>query len=175
MLRDKMRILRRFKLHEAFSVLILFGLTMGCVNQSQSERESSFNEFMPLQNANQELSLSIVRLEDFQDPNPYFILVSNNASNSISFPIDYGIRLFHYDGYEWHEILDRMKHISAKDFVVLHPKGQLLSQRDFSIAPDLPAQSQPLTIRVVVIGHMLSSDGSLGEEVSGYIDVEWRP
>jgi hypothetical protein len=171
------------KVHQ-FIVLPLLLVSLmvfsGCINKS---KENSFANLMPIpiNNMNHEITLSLPIMEK----GVYFpklgdtltLALYNNSKDLVKFPSDFGIRIYQYnnnDG-DWTEIKNLGNYIPEGNRQV-SPKGDnSFGQILISAFPDLPLTSDPIEIRVCVIGTIYHDGLSTNKLVGAYIDITLQP
>jgi len=167
---------------------VYFGafLLLAC---TPKQKDINFWKLIPAENINDKITLSI---PSELDENPLYecatILMKNNSSDSMRFPIDYGIKLYVYDDLDqqWEEIINdanysisiegmdaesSRKHIENLGGILLSPKDEINNSFKFiSYCPNFSGYGLPLTVRVVVIG-AIDQEGQSKTNVAAYIDV----
>jgi hypothetical protein len=151
-----------------------------CVNR---KKENSFAKIIPvpMQQMNHEITLSLPIIN-----NTAFVPrlgeritfeIDNHSTDLIKFPSNYGIQMFQYDaiGENWIEIKNISQYIPEGSRQV-SPKGDdSLGYIITGAFPDLPLNSNPVDIRIVVIGTIYQNDIATNKLVGAYLDVTVQP
>jgi hypothetical protein len=150
-------------------------LVMGCQHACRTARaEAAFNEMVPGVELNES-----ARLRFHEELHNEFIigggitlLFENLSDTALWFDESYGARLFWCSPGEgqWVEVRDKVIHLSQT--------GELLGFRQIGnyltiiiVQPDLPPLSEPVWVRVVVVGQRFEGGKMTGEKVGAYKDV----
>ena len=109
---------------------------------------------------------------DFKTESFIRILVNVATEDAIIFPYNFGVRIFIFDN-GWTEIENTGTYLSL-DNITIAPGMDFLSGGIVTLMPDLDDYSQPVLLRVFVIGNILRDEKMTGEVVGSYItsDVE---
>lgn len=96
--------------------------------------------------------------------------VQNISSQRIIFPGDYGVKLFYKTDDEWVDVENRM--LSPEHEMVLPLATEFPPGGAFGVIPYIPELSQPVTLRIAVIGHL---ENNVQETVGAYVDIPLEP
>jgi len=162
-------------------ILILYlVICSSCVNR---KKENSFAKIIPvpIQNMNYEITLSLPIINNNaivpKLGESITFEIDNHSKDLIKFPSNYGIKMFRYDaiGENWLEIKNITKYIPEGNRQV-SPKGNdSLGYIITGAFPDLPLSSNPVDIRIVVLGTIYQNDIATNNLVGAYLDVTVQP
>jgi hypothetical protein len=162
-------------------ILILYMvICSSCVNR---KKENSFTKIIPvpIQNMNHEITLSLPIIDNNaivpKLGKSITFQIDNHSKDLIKFPSNYGIKIFRYDaiGENWIEIENITKYIPEGNRQV-SPKGvDSLGYIITGAFPDLPLNSNPVDIRIVVIGTIYQNDIATNKIIGAYLDVTVQP
>ena len=149
------------------SAIVLAASLTAC----QSQVNNPIVELVGTDRVNEEVTLTLfepaasqVRLN-----NPIFLLLRNRSTAQITFPPDFGSRVYAFseESGDWHEIENRGHYIPADKDIILNARGEL--PRDEAGVPFLPMvddASSYSRVLVVVVGRL-----ETGESVGAYLDI----
>jgi hypothetical protein len=96
--------------------------------------------------------------------------IRNLSPQEITFPGDYGVKLFYKKADDWIEVENQMR--SPEREVILPLANDFPGGAAIAILPCIPDMSQPITLRVAVIGH---PENNAQENIGAYVDVLLDP
>ena len=170
--------MKRFD-HYSLLVLFLFSL-VSCNtvrNTSLPDKEATFQQFLLYENVNEDIELSMP-----EGLNPELklchsvgLMLKNNSSDVISFPPDYGIKIFVYNNAQWREVRNNTEYFPVTNDPetnrnTLHPKGP--DHFGFHIIGFNPLPENcdaPIEFRVLVEGMILKDDQPTDEKADAYM------
>jgi hypothetical protein len=164
-------------------LIVLISFLVACSSILNNPKEKSFAEIVPipLNEMNSVLTLSIPVMEKgVYVPKQGDILtlaLNNHSKDIIVFPSDYGINLYQYnnDVKNWIEIKNLGNYVPEGNRQISPRGGENLGQILIGALPDLPWESNPVEIRVVVIGTVSKDNKPTSEQVGAYTDVTLQP
>jgi hypothetical protein len=156
---------------------------IACSDKTTSAKDRSFAELMPIpfNEMNDEITLTlpnlpnevyVPRLGDFIE-----LAVNNRFNEVVVFPSDYGVGMYLYNSEDeqWAKIKNLANYYPTGNRQV-SPKGDnTLGQILISAIPDLPITSNPVELRVVVIGTVYHDGVRTNKQVGAYIDITLQP
>lgn len=179
-----MKITKRIKL---FLLFLLILISTSC---NGSSRDSIFMKNVVADNINDKIKIS-------QPPTLHYdtvsqcvdLLVINNSSDSIRFPIDYGIHLYIYsiEKKDWTEIRNRQqysvsiegmdpdtakKYIEDQGGLIINPKEDINNNGLISYCPDLSGYRLPVTVRSLIVGTVFQDHKPTDTKVAAYYDLK---
>lgn len=96
------------------------------------------------------------------------------SEEEIAFPSNYGARLFTRRNHEWIEIAN-LTHYPEGIFLLVPYDNKPFNIGATSVFPILSDPSEPITIRIILVGNVFK-DGQVTDEVTaGYVDVDLKP
>jgi hypothetical protein len=101
--------------------------------------------------------------------NPIFLLLRNQSTAQITFPADFGNRVYAYseESGDWHEIENRSHYVPEDKDVILNARGKLpQDETGVWLLPMVDDASSYSRVRVVVAGRL-----ETGESVGAYLDI----
>jgi hypothetical protein len=171
------------KFYKIIIVLSLLISLAACSNKESKQKEDSFTKLLPIPmgDMNDEIKLSLPGLErGFYKPKigEFITLVLNNQSNKIIvFPPDYGLKMYLYNNEEqtWIEVKNLEKYSTEENKQVSPIDEGSLSQILVSALPSLDTTSDPIDMRVMVIGTIFKDGISTDKQVGAYTDITLQP
>lgn len=158
---------------------ICFIFVSGCARVDNTstlpEEEIAFGDAVSV-NIIPGLNLSVEGEKVFRIHYTLTLRIKNMTSDCVVFPHNFGVSIFFLKDEKWIGVNDLNEVINPRD-IVLHPKGDLFSDRTLTIFPDYQVLTaeQPSSIRVLVSGRMCN-DGAPTEQIVGnYVDVPVVP
>lgn len=103
-----------------------------------------------------------------------FLDVTNISHTSISFPADYGIRIFVEHENQWTETKNDFGYGSGTNLIPPQEVDEL-GDAIVSLYPVIDNLGQAVTIRVVVIGTVLQNDEPASTKTGAYIELVLQP
>jgi hypothetical protein len=163
--------------------LLLIISLAACSNKAKQQKEDSFTKLLPIPTGdmNDEIKLSLPGLErGFYKPKigEFITLVLNNQSNKIIvFPADYGLKmyLYNYEEQTWIEVKNLEKYSTEENNQVSPINEGSLSQILVSALPSLDTTSDPIDMRVMVIGTIYKDGIPTDKQVGAYMDITLQP
>jgi hypothetical protein len=92
----------------------------------------------------------------------------------IIFPTDLGAIIFILDDGKWIEVANFMTYPEGQ-FLVSPSHGDPFKQEATAVSPILPDKKQPVTVRIVLWGHIYRDGQPTDERVASYVDVHLKP
>ncbi len=175
--------MRNNKFYKFIIVLSLLISLAACSNKASKQKEDSFTKLLPIPTGdmNDEIKLSLPGLErGFYKPKigEFITLVLNNQSNkTIVFPADYGLKMYLYNNEKqtWIEVKNLEKY-STEEYKQVSPIDEgSLSQILVSALPSLDKTSDPIDMRVMVIGTIYKDGTPTDKQVGAYTDITLQP
>jgi hypothetical protein len=173
---------------ELIIALLMINAITGCKMVSS---DSTFMQYIPTDSINDKIKISQPPTYNYDPINQCVdLLVTNNSSELIRFPIGFGIRLFIYNNQkkEWTEIRNRQdysvsvngmdpesskKLIEAQGGLPLHPKEDTNgNNREISYCPDLSGYQLPVTVRSLIVGTIFQNNKPTNNKVAAYYDLK---
>ena len=170
------------KFYKFIIVLSVLISLVACSNKASKQKEDSFSKLLPipLGDMNDEIKLSLPGLErGFYKPKigEFITLVLNNQSNKIIvFAADYGLEMYMLnENQTWIEVKNLEKY-SPEENKQVSPLGEgSLSQLLVSALPALDKTSNPIDLRVLVIGTIYKDGIPTDKQVGAYTDITLQP
>ncbi len=159
------------------SSLILLIYILIILNTQIPQSFVSINDFLAIQDMNNTIQISDFPSDNSGiDKNQLSIELINRSHSHVKFPIDWGVKIYTYQGYskQWIEIKNLMSYTSYNNnYPKLDPTNDanIGSKTLIDIIPDLPDNNLPITIRVFVTGRVLKKFSLPGEYVAAYVDI----
>ena len=171
------------KFYKFIIVLSLLISLAACSNKASKQKENLFTKLLPISTGdmNDEIKLSLPGLErGFYKPKigEFITLVLNNQSNkTIVFPADYGLKMYLYndEDQEWIEVKNLEKYSPEENKQVSPIDEGSLSQLLVSALPGLDKTSNPIDLRVMVIGTIYKDGTPTDKQVGAYTDITLQP
>lgn len=171
------------KIIRLFILLSLLISMVACSNKANRQKEDSFSKLLPISmsDMNDDIKLSLPGLGggiDRLNIDEFITLELNNQTNEVVvFPADYGLKmyLYNYEDEKW---------IKVKNLAEYNPEGNPqvfpigdsnLSKILISALPGLDTISDPIDLRVVVIGTIYHEGIPTDKQVGAYIDITLQP
>ena len=152
----------------SFSSAILLAASL---TACQSQVNDPIVEWIGIDRVNEEVTLILfdsdagkVRLN-----NPLFLLLRNRSTAQITFPPDFGNRVYAFseESGDWHEIENRGHYIPEDKDVILNAWGELpQDETGISFLPMADDASNYSRVLVVVVGRL-----ETGETSGAYLDI----
>lgn len=164
----------RFTTFVALAMALLGACDVGEATLVQSNGDAGFWESFSVIQPDGSLSLELV---DGEAPSGASALVNmvlvNMSQNDILFPPGNGARLFvlsQPDG-SWIEIGNRAVYVGSGDTLApsSDPPGNSVAL--ITVAPDLEGIKLPASLRVIVVGDVVSGGTPTGQQASAYSDI----
>ncbi len=160
----------------SFRLLIIPLLTLLPMIQSCSMSGESKEEFLPgieipLSEMNTKVRLEIYpgMPDVFTKDEDLLFLIYNNSSNAIIFPKDFGVNVLIQQGDKWSLLTNNWGYPEGTN--TLFPNDVYPGGLSFYVFPDMSGISDPVTVRIVVIGNEIDSN----DLVAAFIDVKYEP
>jgi hypothetical protein len=100
--------------------------------------------------------------------------VEGTSEDQIAFPPDYGARMFVYQNGQWKEIANFMTY--PEGLIILSPrKGNVFNDGTADLAPIFTNTTNPVTLRIILVGSIYRDGKVTAEKTAGYIDVNLTP
>ncbi len=106
----------------------------------------------------------------------YHLRIFNKTGNSLTFPPDFGLRVFAYsaqDG-QWVELEDNTQSLNTAP-IILDPKGGFLPDNYTVTSPKLPPNHDSSLIRVLVVGQVIEEGTPTPTVAAAYLDIPLAP
>ncbi|MFZ5909210.1 MAG: hypothetical protein ACOYYU_04270 [Chloroflexota bacterium] len=168
----------------ATSSLTLLGY--GCTHNQPSiskDLQESFQKLIVIEDMNKSLLVSIDASEQryIKFDTDIRIIIENLSDKKILIPEPDGIKLLIVRNNEWVEVNDATEYYGNSEGPVLFPSAPLeLKSRTTTwihpyLNPEFDYTKESETLRVVIIGKIISDGEKTGELVSAYADVSIEP
>jgi len=96
------------------------------------------------------------------------------SEDQISFPPDYGARMFIFQNGQWNEVANFMTYPGGS--IVVSPRnGNYLNDEATDVLPILSDVKTPVTLRIILVGSIYRDGKVTAEKTAGYIDVNLTP
>jgi hypothetical protein len=170
-----------------FVILMVIIIATGC---KPITSDSQFMQYIPTNDINDKIKILQPPTYGYDTTNQCVdLLVINNSSDLIRFPIGYGIRLFIYNSEkkEWTEIRNRQEYsvsvngmdpesskkvIETQGGLPLRPNQDVNGyHREISYCPDLDGYQYPVTIRSLIVGTIFQDNKPTNNKVAAYYDL----
>lgn len=172
-----------------FGCYLLLGLFLfsfvGCTTTSVTKypgKEEAFRQFLPYENVNKDIILS---MPDGLNPTLKLsrsvnFLLTNNSTNVVSLPPNYGIRIFTFSHGIWIEVKNNFSYSSSSENPVngqiSYPKGpDHFGFQVISLSPLPENFDEPMEFRVLVEGVILINGQPTEEKGGAYFDFTLSP
>jgi len=159
-----------------FFVLLI--IATACSELNLSKKEAAFTQLIQVEEMNTKIEFwKLKPTETYKIGDSVDLTLENLSEYKIKFPGDYGVRIFRYDE-------DNDTWIAIENGAIYFPPGNTQVSPK---GPDLPGvigvglwpilqnESQPIDIRVVVVGSVERDNVLTDEQVGAYIDLTLLP
>jgi hypothetical protein len=148
--------------------------------QAPPQSSLSFDDLMAIEDMNETIRLSYHPYMTEQSEGKIYNLRLRNYSDSrVEFPVNYGVRMFITTGVQerWVEIKNDMNYYAPTQGgnPILAVKGSDIPFMGISTIPVIPNHSEPVTLRIIVTGNVLSFISTPGKLVGAYVDIIVQP
>jgi hypothetical protein len=96
------------------------------------------------------------------------------SNDKISFPPDYGARMFILENSKWKEIPNFMKYPEG-NLIISQTNGNYLNVGGAPVDPLIPDQTKPVLLRIILVGNIYRDGQVTAEKTAAYIDVKMTP
>jgi len=136
--------------------------------------ETAFWTSAPIDQPSSALSLVVANEPTTLDSeNPIDLILENASQSEVRFQPGFGARMYAYLSEEqrWVEVENRAEYVGKEEALTppSGPSGNWVAL--VTVAPDLEGLELPVTLRVVVVGEILSEGMATGEVASAFADV----
>jgi hypothetical protein len=143
-------------------------------------REAAFATEFPVGEMNSLIRLRVAAeaSDDLRIGSTIDLIVENESRETIWFPVNYGTRILTYSvsSGTWTDVANLVRYYSGNGSeILLHPRGEVFSDRYIPIKPDITTTGRLTDIRVVVIGRIYKDGAPSDSQVGAYIDIGLRP
>jgi len=100
--------------------------------------------------------------------------IQNTSMECIVFPHDFGVHIYANINGSWLEIPNSVQYPNQED-IILDPKGSFFSDSGTVVHPIISSinkNSNPIRIRVVIVGRLCKDGTPTEKQVGGYIDLD---
>ena len=158
-----------------FVFLLFFVLlvTVGCTANEQSAEINLPGVDVPSNRINTMLELTDdpAAMNSLKNSDILSLRLVNISDATITFPGDYGVMLFVWNGTDWTDKVENISFATNTPQSLL-PKKQYPTGDLVSVIPTIDESLLPATLRVVVVGHVQDNES---EKVAAYVDVQIIP
>jgi hypothetical protein len=160
------------KLVFLLSAILLISLTACQGDTEQLERMPGID--LPLQEMNTDLHLLAPVLEnELKIGDLLFFHLFNTSNNIVTLPENYGVHIFKSIDGTWIPVIDEMTNPPGEKRIGANGSETYLFE-SLILDPNIYS-TEPVQIRVVVLGNFLKNNGKLGKETGAYVDVTLTP
>lgn len=165
---------RYFKLKIVALILFCVSITSLC---SCRDRNLTIPKYdIPKENINSYVKIYAPKgWNDKLIGNPITVVVDVLGDETLVFPADFNIQCFTYSDSKWSEIeIEEIQRQSGK--IIMHPsngKPELI--RSAMVLPIINDLSDPVILRVVVVGHLYLNGEKTDQLVGAYTDMKLYP
>lgn len=165
--------------HKYFGLVVILSLCVLSLVSCQHERDVAFASLIPVNHPNKEVTLSLFTNPDNIHPDSSIhLLLENRSQNYISFPTDFGLRIFAYLDEEmvWVEVENSITYLPPDKPIVLASKGEVpFNQTVLRVWPVMINAVDAAYLRIMVSGNVLKENGPTDQQVAAFIEVELKP
>mgnify|MGYP007068807750 CR=1 FL=1 len=160
-------------------VLLMFGTAMmlgGCAPKLAWEDNDAFADFLAIKDVNDSLAVTYLDfMSEGQIGSSISLDIRNSSNNKIGFPDDWGVRIYLKTDDVWMEVSNKTTYYQTHE-IVLEPANDEFGSVGSTIAnPDILNESNPVTIRVIVVGNIMNGDVLTDEQAAAYVDITLHP
>ena len=163
----------RFELLICFSILVLTG--SGCNSKAPLPDNNIPDIGIRPEQMNTKVRLAAPEgWNTFKIDDEVILTLELVTEDQVVFPSGYGARLFIYQNDHWLEINNDMKYPKGEILVQHHDRNDPVIE-SAGLAPLLPDPNKPVTVRMILIGHIYRGGKVTSEKTASYIDVRLKP
>lgn len=137
-------------------MFFVFVVWTACMSGCSNSKEQEATDLSALVDIQYEIGPEISKQEILT------VWLVNQSSSCISFPLDYGIKVFAETGEGWTEVPNVIEYKGTGPNL-LKPKGDIFSQRSIVVKPDLSSLTlaAPTRFYVEIQGHECADDSHI--------------
>jgi len=162
------------------ALLVIIIIISGCGSYPLSDKEQQFANIIsiPYDDLNDKFRLAIPRgLDDIRFGSQINLELLNDSRDAILFPANFGITIFTFNETtdSWAEINNLVEYLPVGVKELYPLKKDSLGGGVIGVYPDIEDFTQPITIRVLMVGEVIREGISTNEFAGSYIDITISP
>ena len=156
------------------TLAIITFFVSGCVNSNKTDSQEGFPEIgIPAKNLNQHLKITTpIVIPSFQKENRIDLLVENLSQSAIVVEPGVDVKIFKKSATSWEPVANNIDYNNSKWSVPVKG-GDMPGIRVIDIYPNLNVFSDPIILRVVIIGKPENLPGVMN--TVSYVDITVSP
>ena len=159
----------------AYIIILILLAIVSCSKMNNSNIDDDFKQFISYEDVNSKIKFTMPDGlgNEYKIGGFVSLWLTNHTNNLIIFPPEYGLKLFIYNNGEWIQVENNMIYHPHEERHLL-PKDQNGFLK-INCVPIIRNHSEPVLLRVLVVGSVQDKISGDSERVAAYYDVKLYP